>query len=71
MECDFCGAKAPLWGIRVFRREDQTDPDFLLTVCEKCLPLVNELLSRSDKSDLSDKSDKPAPRTWESDRWEK
>ena len=69
--CEFCGANVPVWDIRVFRREGQAEPDFRLTVCDKCLPMVNERLSRSDKSDPSDKSDKPAPRTWESDRWEK
>ena len=63
MECQFCGAKAPIWNIRVYRREDQARPDFSLTICGKCLPRVNEFLEESDKSDKSD--------AWTSDTWNK
>ena len=58
--CEFCGAKAPVWDIRVFRREDQTEPDFRLTVCEKCLPLVNAKLEERAKRE-----------TWTSETWDK
>jgi len=58
--CEFCGAKAPVWDIRVFRRENQSDPDFRLTVCEKCLPMVNAKLEERAKRE-----------TWTSETWDK